>query len=169
MIDFAGQPLDLFRTIHLSVNKASSAYIRFKTPPSTYYNTGGYFTLVDGIKATRPRINSQWLGWSGEDLELEMDLGTIKSISKVEIGFLKEESAWIYLPKDISIWFSENGMDYKPVLKNQNVTQEAFKFTCAEYTTRFIKIIARHADRIASGKSGSGSKAWLFCDDIQVQ
>lgn len=163
MLNFSNQPLDLFRRIHLNVNKASSSHIRFKTPPSEYYNTGGYFTLVDCIKGSKPRINSQWLGWLDEDMELELDLGAVKQVSTFEIGFLKEESSYIYLPKDISMWYSENGTDYMQVLKNQIVTQEAFKFKNSVINTRFIKLKARHTDPIA------GSKTWLFCDEIQIQ
>ncbi|NBY09633.1 MAG: hypothetical protein EBQ77_01295 [Sphingobacteriia bacterium] len=61
------------------------------------------------------------------------------------------------------MWYSENGTDYIQVLKNQIVTQEAFKFKNSVINTRFIKLKARHTDPIA------GSKTWLFCDEIQIQ
>ena len=31
------------------ITKATNQTIVFKTPPSKYYNTGGYFTLINGI------------------------------------------------------------------------------------------------------------------------
>lgn len=169
MLDVSKQPLDQFRHFKLHVNKASSAIIRFKTPPSEYYNSGGSFTLVDCIKAVKPRVNSQWLGWLGTDMELELDLGSLKEVSTFDIGFLKEESAWIYLPKDISIWYSENGTEYKPILKNQIVKHEAFNFKSSVLKARFIKILARHAGPIPDPNLSTGSKVWLFCDEIQIQ
>ena len=162
------KPLHTFKRCSLTLSKASSAHIQFNNQPDLPYNTGGSFTLVDGIRANKPRIPRQWLGWQGKDLEALVDLERNQSIASIEIGFLKEESAWIYLPANIEIWTSVDGQKYSALNDIPRVHEDVFKVSFSPLTARFIKIKAKNLGRVPAGKPGAGSPAWLFCDEIII-
>jgi hexosaminidase len=153
------------------INKATNKLPIFKYPPSKYYNKGGSFVLVNGETAKLPRINDQWLGWSGNDIEVVIDLEKLDEITSVEIGFLKEELNWIYLPKEITLLLSENGLEYKTVdtLFEKNIKNDRdCNFIVNKQQAWFVKIIAKNHGKILSGKPGAGEDAWLFCDEIKI-
>ncbi|MCC6372819.1 MAG: family 20 glycosylhydrolase [Bacteroidia bacterium] len=160
----------LQRKIH--INKATGKELKFKTEPSKYYNKGGAFTLVNGIKAVLPRINNEWLGWSGDDMELTLDLGESTNISTLEVGFLNEELNWIYLPRELEFFTSEDGLIFKS-LGNINTAQikeqnRVVTLKTETLKTRYVKISAKNAGKIPSGKPGAGENCWLFCDEISI-
>lgn len=153
------------------INKATNKTIVFKTPPSKYYNTGGYFTLINGESATLPRINDQWLGWSGPDIELVINLDKSQEISNIEIGFLKEELNWIYLPLEVTLYLSDDGINFSEIQKlksNQIKDERVACFNFKKQKAMYAKIIAKNYGKILSGKPGAGENSWLFCDEIKI-
>jgi len=154
------------------IHKATGKPVTFKTAPSKSYRGDGEFTLVNGIIATRPRINEQWLGWNGKDLEAVINLGKEETISEITTGFLKDELNWIYLPIEIEFLVSNDGVKFMSVTKiaSDNLDQE--RFASARFKTRetkYIKVIAKNFGKIPSGKPGAGADSWLFCDEIIVK
>ena len=159
-----------FREYH--INKATNKFITFKTPPSKYYNIGGGFTLVNSVVATLPRVNDQWLGWSGNDLETVVDLGKEEDIQSIQIGFLNEELNWIYLPKLVEFFISKDGINYKAIQKVTTNELKQERFAISSFPSdkaKYVKIIAKTFGKIESGKPGAGEDAWLFCDEIIIK
>ena len=152
-----------------SINKATNKSLTLKTPPSKSYNYGGGFTLVNGVEAKLPRANNEWLGWGGNDLEAVIRLDEKEEISQIKIGFLNEELSWIYLPKQIEFFISEDGKSFKSIgatiVKDNRFATIQFN----KLKTNYVKIIATNFGNIPTGKPGAGEKAWLFCDEIQIQ
>ena len=159
------------RTFHFS--KSTGKNVTFKYPPSKYYNTGGGFTLVNGVKALTPRVNSEWLGWSGDTMVVTIDLGKPTTIYKVEPGFLKEEHNWIYLPTAMLVEVSKDGTSYRPVASaTRQQIQAAGRFVKCEFSetsVRYVRISAYPSGKIPSGKPGAGEDSWLFCDEIIIE
>lgn len=144
----------------------------FSVDPSKYYNSGGGFTLVNGIKARLPRLNNEWLGWSGNDMEATIDLGAEKDVSEIEADFLKEEVNWIYLPKEVTFLISEDGKTFQNVGVINKLVEENKKSAVSigfkKQKARYVRIIAKNAGKITAGKPGAGEDCWLFCDEILV-
>lgn len=158
-------------TRRYQINKATNRTISFKKEPSKYYNPGN-FVLVNGESARLPRINDQWLAWSGDDMELSLDLGKVEDIKNVEIGFLKEELNWIYLPKEVILLVSKDGKEFKELgsLKDEELLQErTAQFKLKDIKAQYIKVIAKNKGKILSGMPGAGEDAWLFSDEIKVE
>ena len=154
-------------------SKSTGKNIAFNYPPSKYYNTGGGFTLVNGVKALTPRINSEWLGWSGDTMVATIDLGKSTTIYKVESGFLNEEHNWIYLPAALLIEVSKDGITYRPIASaTRQQIQAAGRFVKCEFSetsVRYVRISAYPSGKIALGKPGAGEDSWLFCDEIIIE
>jgi hexosaminidase len=163
---------EFFYEIKLNISKATSKKITFSTPPSKYYNTDADFTLVNGIKGFYPKINSEWLAWQGEDVEMVIDLGKKQKISKVEIGTLIEPVSWIYLTSKADLEFSSNGTKYKSVSTKLNDSDDGGKRTIKidfkPTKTRFVKIKIKNPGIIQEGNPGAGNPSWMFFDEILI-
>ena len=105
------------------ISKATSKKITFNKEPHQSYNTGGGFTLVNGIKGYKRRINSEWLAWQGENVEITIDLEKITKVSAVEVGMLNEIDNWIYLPSKIEVLGSNDDINYKviKIISNKDI------------------------------------------------
>ena len=151
------------------INKATNKKIKLITLPSKSYGGDGSFTLVNGIVAKLPRVNNEWLGWDGNDLEAIISLENSQEIKQIKVGFLNEELSWIYLPKTVEIFISDDGTTFTSI---GTTTVKDNRFAILEFKklkTTYVKIIATNFGNIPSGKPGAGEKSWLFCDEIQIQ
>lgn len=153
-------------------SKANSAIISFSTRPSKYYNTIPEFTLVNGIKADLPRRNNQWNAWSGEDVEITIDLLSKQKIHQVEIGYLLDISNWIWLPKEIILSSSTNGKKYKKVkvIDGETIQQNPRQLLTIfkKKRVRYVKITVKNPGKIPNGNPGAGEDSWLFFDEILI-
>ena len=155
------------------VTKATGKTITLSEPPSQYFSGKGTFTLTDGIKARLPRIDSEWLGFSGKDLDAIVNLEKPTEIEKVTIGFLDDNTNEIYLPKLIEIFISEDGVNYKSVKTadageiQKNNRELIVQFD--KVKTKFVRILAENSGTIPEGKTGSGKNCWLFIDEIGIE
>ena len=152
---------------------ANGKNVSFKNPPSEHYPGKSGFTLVDGIEAVLPRINSEWLGWSGDDMIATIDLGAEQKVSFAEIGVLHDPNNWIYKPSHIQLAYSSDGINWTDILStlvapfSPNPRKEIHKFS--PINGRFIRIIAKNPGVISTGNPGAGKNSWIFFDEIIIE
>ena len=72
-----------------TITKSTGKKITLAKEPHKNYNTGGAFTLVDGIVGRIPWYGKEWLGFSGDDLEAIIDLEKNQLIKSVKVGVFK--------------------------------------------------------------------------------
>ena len=140
--------------------------------PSPSYNYGGSLTLNDGIVGERPWYGRDWLGWSGEDVSVVIDLGRKKQVLHTYLSTLKDEPSWIYSPKEVTLYISDDSMRFTQVMKYGEMEikmfNEQFPFFMNGWSGRYIRIDVKNQGTIPEGKNGAGEKAWLFIDEIMV-
>lgn len=155
-----------------SISKSSGKKISLKNEPDKTYNYGGAFTLIDGVHGKLPWFGKDWLGFSGNNLEAIIDLGSSENISKVSADFLQVEKSWIYLPVKIEVLVSSDGDNFKSLrlVENSDIEKSGrtVKIEFDKITTRYVKIKAENLGLIPEGKPGEGNKAWLFTDEIAI-
>lgn len=155
------------------LNFASGKEVLLKEPPHEEYSRGGGFTLVNGVTGNLPWNGSDWLGFSGKNLDATIDLGNPVTFTKVSIDVLQDESSWIYLPASVEVLVSDDGVSYKPVKKvlaaEMKPGQRLITLNLGRTTAKFVKVIAENAGIIPSGKPGEGNPAWLLTDEILVE
>ncbi len=154
-------------------NKATGKKITLKNEPAAKWRGSGAFTLVNGIITDQGLSQaSEWLGFSGEDLEADIDLGQLEKITSVSLNVLDKNDSWIYLPKEIQVAASSNGQNYSSAAAlaiDAEKDKGKRKFTIPLNTSsRFLKVIAKNPGIIPFGLPGAGSPAWLFADEIEV-
>jgi hexosaminidase len=158
---------------NFSFNKATGKKINIKELPANQYAGSGAFTLVNGIVTSKGLTEStEWLGFLGKDLEAVIDLGKMESIQVVSLFTLDQKGSWIYLPKEVDVYFSNDGKNFElqqTKIINPTVDNGIRKIDLpAKGFTRWIKIIAKNAGIIPVGFPGAGNPAWLFADEIVV-
>ena len=158
---------------NFSFNKATGKKISLHGDPDPKYQGNGAFTLVNGITTDKELSDaSEWLGFSGKDLEADIDLGAIMKIKSVSVDLLDATENWIYLPKDIQVATSDNGQNFSSLASialDAEKDKGKSKFTVpVNATTRFVKVLAQNFGTIPFGAPGAGSPAWLFANEIEI-
>jgi hexosaminidase len=115
--------------------------------------------------------SSQFLGFLGNEVEAVIDLGKEEKISELILHAFEEKDSWIYAPKKVSFYMSNDGKNYSLIENVFNFSGKhnlVFKISVNQ-TARFVKIIADNFGLIPSGNPGAGNEAWLFVDEIEVK
>ncbi|WP_027392652.1 GH92 family glycosyl hydrolase [Aquimarina latercula] len=154
--------------------------IELKNEYANRYNGGGPNALINGIKGTTDYRSGSWQGFHNSDLIATIDLGKTKEINKVSIGFLEDQRSWIFYPKKVVIWISENGKQWKLISKNEIEKEPTSNETASiqivekkltKQQVRYVKIQAKTVGNIPEWHIGSNhdGKAWIFADEIIIK
>ena len=153
-------------------NKATGKKISLTTQPSKSYAGSGAFTLADGVQNnTGMSKSTQFLGFSGDDLEATIDLGQNQIFENITLRVFEQTASWIYRPQFVSFYTSDNGKDFQLYGNSINTNNDRHLQYSFEKPgmARYIKVIAKNAGTIKDGNPGAGNKAWLFVDEIEVK
>ncbi|HET9055353.1 MAG TPA: family 20 glycosylhydrolase [Chitinophagaceae bacterium] len=156
-----------------SFNKATGKKISLLQKASAKYPGDGAFTLVNGVQNIKGRAKSnEFLGFEGKDCEAVIDLGKQTKINEVVAHVLEDTPSWIYRPKSIEVFVSNDGIHFKSKGKSDTfidvypVKKAGISFQVVQ--TRFVKVVIKNFGVIPAGKPGGGHNAWLFVDEIEV-
>jgi len=158
------------------MHKAAYRSVAYNNPPSEKYPGQDPLSLVNGQKANLNAIgDKEWIGWEGNDLDVVLDLGEATRVRRIETGFLQNQNAWIFLPNQVEISVSSNGRTYNEILKQteeiRNDRNPLYKVYAADLnnTIRYVRVVARNIGACPPWHPGSGSKAFIFADEISVE
>jgi sialate O-acetylesterase len=151
--------------------------ITLASPPNPKYDAGGKTGLNNGLLGSLHFTDGNWQGFEGSDMEAVLDLEQIQSIQSIETHFLEAQGSWIFLPKAVTFWVSDDGVSYTQVATFQHaLVQSTAQPTIANWGQsfdhlkgRFIKIKAENIGTCPDWHAGRGGKAWVFTDEIVVR
>lgn len=158
---------------HLAFGKK----VTYKEKYSPRYESSKEFALTDGIRGSKDFHDGFWQGFQEINIEAVIDLEEVKTINYIGAGFLKAISSWIFPPKKIEYFISEDGNTYVKLGETDNgipssygeVIPETFSIDSKNSKARFIKIIAENVAKCPDWHTGKGGKAWLFIDEIIIK
>jgi hexosaminidase len=157
---------------HLAVGKKPS--LNFQ--PHLSYNLGGPEALCNGVSGSDNRYgDSEWLGWSGKDVEVVIDLGAETPIKEVRTRFFHNPGPWIYHPRSVSLSVSKDGNNFMEFAGVSSFKIEgdagarAVELALPKGTTaRYLRLKVQRHGIIEAGEPGAGYEAWLFMDEISI-
>lgn len=156
-------------TQNINFHKAVGAKITINKTPHKAYSGSGAEGLINGISGSDSRYgDKEWLGFWGEDIEIEIDLGKEMEINSIETRFYNGKGQWIYAPKEFEFGFQNHGLDSKveiPMM-DKNIVPIKIK---ADVLSRYIYFKIPNYGTIPEGKQGAGNKAWTFIDEIIIE
>lgn len=165
-------PISWIKNRDFHFNKATGKKITTNLPPSPAYpGNGGAFGLVNGVRADK-FAHTEWLGWNGKEVEINVDLGKVDTIYEIALHVWKQEASWIYLPQNIEITVSQNNNESQTIISE--IPADGWKdnrrlsIFIGALQVRYIKIKIKPVMKIPEGRQGAGHAAWIFLDEIEV-
>ncbi|MGG7079358.1 FN3 associated domain-containing protein [Clostridium sardiniense] len=139
------------------------------------FNKKGIYDLIDGNKGTSDYTDGNWLGYY-EDMDVTVDLGEIKKINSITVGFLQDTRAWIYYPRYVDFEVSVDGKAFKKIdrIYNENSSpriEVGVKniSTNSVANIRYIRIFAKNEDLCPDWSIMAGEgPAFMFVDQVTI-
>lgn len=156
----------------------TAAFKELKLTPeaSTNYRAEGNLSLFDGQRGSDNFKDGKWLGFEGDDVEIIVDLGTVKAIKQIRLSCMQNLGGWIFYPQQLTYELSQDGSAYTAAYTYQHqVTKEdsdgfsEFPSVMKDIKARYIKVKARNVGVCPAWHDGSGGKAWMFIDELLVE
>ncbi|HOY39082.1 MAG: family 20 glycosylhydrolase [Bacteroidales bacterium] len=144
------------------------------------YDGGGKYALLDGKQGEPEFLRSgKWQGFSGQNIDIEIDLEKPQSFNSFSMGFYQNIDTWVIFPKKIEIFVKNNIADEYVLLRTlvNEIGPEAKgelrqDFT-AEFTnvkTRYIRVVAYYYGKLPEWHhAGSGYESMIFADEIIIK
>lgn len=140
------------------------------------YEAGGEKALIDHKRGGRNFRTGTWQGYNGVDLIATIDLGAKQKIHRLAGSFLQEQASWIFMPKQVEFFVSDDGKHFTSIGKAMNTVPEdaegavvqelEVKHSCE---ARYVKMVAINIGACPDWHVGAGDKAWIFCDEFIIQ
>ncbi|MDD7913090.1 GH92 family glycosyl hydrolase [Polaribacter sp. MSW5] len=152
--------------------------IELQSEFANQYNAGGDNALIDGIVGAEDFRTGTWQGYFDTDVVAIVDLGKVKDIKEIEVGFLKDQRSWIFLPTSVQYSISINGKKFDPIFtpklkkinESNKVEIEKVKAKVLK-KARYIKVVANKLGQLPEWHLGykHNGRSWLFVDEIQIK
>ena len=166
----AGKVLSVQYLVHKASGKP---YTMPRTPDK--YNGGEQYGLTNGVTGKLKGWNN-WVALVNHDIDPVIDLGKKTRFKRVSCNFVNSKVAWIYPPLEVTVFISDDGVNFKQRAK-QTIDAANLKGSTVESVIldtqgargRYLKFVAKTYGVIPSGAPGAGEGAWLFVDEIVVE
>lgn len=138
-----------------------------------YGNKSGV-QLIDGGFGSTTYNDGFWTGVDLKDLNVGIDLGRLRRISKVKPGVLIYPGAWIFNPKDIEVYVSNDQKNYRlvktfamesPKDERRFIVRPSINFS--PVNARYLKVKFKNGP-IPDWHMAGGRKHWIFVDEILI-
>ena len=164
----------------INLHKAVGKKISLNVQPNKAYNAGGKQALINGISGNNKRYgDTEWLGFSGDDVEVTIDFDTPIEINSIATRFYNGNGQWIYAPKELNLQFKledGNTISSRNMIESKDSLIVHFNLDLSQFypknkvlKTKTLKITIPNYGIIEEGKQGAGHKAWTFIDEIIIE
>lgn len=172
-----GKPAGKVTRKKLQLHKATGKPVTLLYPYSPKYSGDGPYTLTNSLNGSLNYSDGQWLGFEGQDLEAIIDLGKIRKVRHIEVGFLNDIGSWIFFPRQVIFSIAEHEGAFQKVKTVPNELPEdyaqrerkTFSVNFPEQNARYIRVQAKNLGVCPPWHMGAGGKAWIFVDEIVVE
>jgi len=151
--------------------------IELVNKPHRSYKGSGDSALIDGIYGKDDFRLGDWQGFYGVDLIATIDLGKKKYVSKFSADFIQDVNSWIFMPKYVEYYYSNDNKKFKLLgrVKNKvaednwDITRNDFSLRTKAVNARYIKVLAKSGIYCPDWHKGHGNKLFIFIDEITVK
>ena len=149
------------------------------------YHAGGAEGLMDGIYGKLNWRAGDWQGYQGEDVEVIMALDKPAAIKKIATNFLEDQNAWIFYPKAVSFYVSNDSINWTlvetiPTNKSDHANEASIsmfdvnkialqKLNIEHQTSKFVKMVAQNFGPMPQWHEGRGNPTFIFIDEFIVE
>ncbi len=155
-----GPMLEFETDIHKAIGK-----------PVTYkskwdgYKAQGVKTMTNGVQGGLTYQDGQWQGFT-RPIDLIVDMQQIQPIERVAMNFMQMIGPGVYMPGEVEVLLSKDGVNYKSVGKVLNdISDTEPKLTFKRFE---VKLDNPQTARFIQVKASNPKKGYLFTDEIIV-
>lgn len=156
---------------HVRIHKAVGAPVVVKNTPVDRFNPGAE-VLVNGVFGSNRYNDSQWLGFSGSDLDAVIDLGAVQTIQRLGLVVLNYHWQRMWAPVSIQWLASTDGEHFTELYRQNSFPLNGINVLdvpVKPVSARYIKVIGVNKGVIPVGEYGAGGNALLLIDEIIVE
>ena len=155
---------------------AAGRTIKIENRYNSQYEAGGDIALIDYQRGSNNFRVGTWQGYHGVDLVATVDLSEVQEINRLAGSFLQDQKSWIFMPKQVEFFVSNDGKNFKSIgVMDNTISQETedpvlheFSFN-KKLSARYIKMVATKIDACPDWHVGAGEPGWIFCDEIVIE
>jgi len=169
-----GDPL----AINFNSHKAINAHYEYSSNASSYYRGTGEFALSDGWRGGGDFKDGMWQGFSGKDLELVYNFSEKpRDIQEVVASVFQYTNSWIFAPKSMTVYVSEDGNAYELIKKvgpsvspeDRGKIQAGLFANLNLKQVKFLKVFIENQGIVPTWHEAAGSEAWMFLDEVLIR
>lgn len=164
-------------TQDINKHKGYLCKTEYKTPYNQKYSGEGNIGLTNG-KTGNYNFFEEWQGFEGTDIDLRIDLDSLKELSSIEVRFMDAINDWIFAPKSVTLWISVDGDRFEKgetifltgnELRDYNIVEvKKALFLFSKKGIRAIKITTESQTICPEWHYGNGKSCWTFMDEIII-
>ena len=147
------------------------------TPTHRAYGGDGPATLIDGVRGGDDFRLGDWLGFYGVDMDATVDLGEVKNVRRLAVGFLQDQNSWIFMPRGVRFETSLDGQRFESAGEVVNdvdehadgVVRHDYAVTFAVRRARYLRVHANAPVLCPAWHKGAGNRSFIFADEIVVE
>lgn len=159
--------------------------IQLMSSYSSQYTAGGPEGLIDDVRGKENWRTGSWQGYQDCDFEAVIDLLEPRSFTELGAGFCQDARSWIWMPRYVDFYVSEDGEDYDLLAHVENtVDPQDYTVQIRDFTwkgelpakddespaaVRYIKVSAKNFGTIPEWHPGAGCEGFIFIDEIWVR
>lgn len=160
-------------SVQYLVHKASGKPYTLGKQPAQY-DGGETYALTNGVLGNSKTYNA-WVGLVNRNIDPVIDLGAGTTFSSVTTHFYNNKQAWIWPPRSVEVWVSDDGKEFRSLGKKTidaegmaGNTIETVRFDTPGAKGRYVKLVATTYGVIPAGSPGESNGTWLFLDEVVV-
>lgn len=178
---------------YLLSHLAMGAKITLNTKYSDYkaiYSGGGDNALIDGqLGSNTTYADGHWQGYWGDSIDAVIDFNEPKTIHEVSMRFMQNTFDWILAPKEIKVYVSNDGNNWRLLKKQQfdmdpretgmrlrnysidmmDASNGMPKIVLGYPNVRYIRIVVPNPGPLPSWHPAPGQPSYLFTDEIIIK
>ena len=157
-------------------NLSKGRNVTCATEWSSQYDVGGPIALTDGNFGLMD-FHYNWLGFWGHDMDVTIDLESEQEVSEISADFLYYPLSWIFAPKKVTCYISDNQKDWKEIISKTHENGQdlieckivGFQFSNLKQKGRYVRVVAESLLTNPEWHRGVGQPCWIFCDEVIVK
>jgi hypothetical protein len=168
----------MYRLLSQGMNEhlAYGKKVVFNSPDSTTLPGSGATMLTDGVRGSHDYATN-WLTFSGKDLDVVIDLEEVKKVSRVESAYFQFAFWLTILPEKVEYFLSEDGIKYELAGSVENTLpidqyggqQRDFVAEFQPRNARYVRVVAHSMGNTPDWHPGAGRPAIMRVDEIVVE
>lgn len=162
---------------NIAYHKSIGAPRHYTNQWSDWYKAEGEMALGNGLRGSFNFRDGRWQGFSGDDLNLKIELNGFDTVKTIQAQFYQYNNAWIFFPNVLEVYGSEDGEKWK-LLKTVSPEIDPKKRGKHIWTAqlnldrpniwKYLKVIGKNIKKVPDWHEAAGSDAWIFVDEIEV-